>query len=104
LIDATAMPDILTILDFAAGGLALVLASRFLASCRRSTPPPPPGPKGLPFIGNVFDMPTEQEWYTFADWATRYGMIPLLFSIRYVLLMLTSKVTLCRSPSSVNRC
>jgi hypothetical protein len=65
------MPDI-----FTTGGLALalLLVSYFLASRRRSAPPLPPGPKRLPLIGNVFDMPTEQEWYTFANWATRYGI------------------------------
>jgi hypothetical protein len=68
------MPDLLTVLDLAAGGLALVLVTRLLSSSRRTSASCPPGPKGLPLIGNVLDMPTEQEWLTFADWATRYGM------------------------------
>ncbi len=37
--------------------------------------PFPPGPKGLPFIGNLFDMPTEREWLTFTKWGEKYGII-----------------------------
>ncbi|KAK0185226.1 cytochrome P450, partial [Armillaria mellea] len=37
--------------------------------------PFPPGPKGLPVIGNLFDMPTEKEWLTFAKWGEKYGDI-----------------------------
>ncbi|KAG7085838.1 hypothetical protein E1B28_003375 [Marasmius oreades] len=35
----------------------------------------PPGPKGLPLIGNVLDMPNGQEWKTFAEWGRQYGGI-----------------------------
>ncbi|KIJ32790.1 hypothetical protein M422DRAFT_265423 [Sphaerobolus stellatus SS14] len=35
----------------------------------------PPGPKGLPLIGNVFDMPKEREWETLEKWAEEYGEI-----------------------------
>ena len=33
----------------------------------------PPGPKPLPIIGNVLDMPKSYYWITYADWAKRYG-------------------------------
>ncbi len=33
----------------------------------------PPGPRGLPFLGNVFDMPVEKPWLTFKRWADDYG-------------------------------
>lgn len=33
----------------------------------------PPGPIGLPLVGNIFDMPTSREWLTFAKWGEKYG-------------------------------
>ncbi|KIK55628.1 hypothetical protein GYMLUDRAFT_47600 [Collybiopsis luxurians FD-317 M1] len=38
-------------------------------------PPVPPGPKGLPIIGNVHQMPSEKEWITFSEWGRLYGGI-----------------------------
>ncbi|KAF9468079.1 cytochrome P450 [Collybia nuda] len=35
----------------------------------------PPGPKGLPIVGNVLDMPKETAWLTYANWATTYGEV-----------------------------
>jgi hypothetical protein len=34
----------------------------------------PPGPKQLPIVGNYFDVPTNREWLTYADWGKRFGM------------------------------
>ena len=33
----------------------------------------PPGPRGWPIVGNVGDMPKQQEWTTFSKWARDYG-------------------------------
>ncbi|KAK0469619.1 cytochrome P450 [Desarmillaria tabescens] len=33
----------------------------------------PPGPKGLPLIGNLWDVPAEYPWLTYARWAATYG-------------------------------
>ncbi|KAI9567359.1 cytochrome P450 [Boletus coccyginus] len=33
----------------------------------------PPGPKGLPFFGNVLDINTSEPWLTFTRWASTYG-------------------------------
>ncbi|KAG6917741.1 hypothetical protein DXG01_001279 [Tephrocybe rancida] len=35
----------------------------------------PPGPKGWPIVGNLFDMPKETMWHTFAEWGKTYGDI-----------------------------
>lgn len=34
----------------------------------------PPGPPGLPLIGNFRDMPRGHPWITYAKWAEKYGM------------------------------
>jgi len=40
--------------------------------------PLPPGPKGLPVIGNMFDMPTSFEWETYQKWSKELGTLNLL--------------------------
>ncbi|TFK45362.1 cytochrome P450 [Heliocybe sulcata] len=37
--------------------------------------PLPPGPLGLPVVGNAFDLPRSQPWITFRKWAEIYGPI-----------------------------
>jgi hypothetical protein len=41
---------------------------------KRSSTPHPPGPKGLPLIGNLLDMPTKHEWLAFNKYADQYGI------------------------------
>ena len=33
----------------------------------------PPGPRGWPLIGNIFDIPEVHAWKTFANWSKRWG-------------------------------
>ncbi|OBZ76387.1 O-methylsterigmatocystin oxidoreductase [Grifola frondosa] len=63
----------LNLLDIAVVGLVVLLLNRIFV--RRRVGPLPPGPKGLPLIGNVLDMPTSHEWKTFAKWGDRWGDI-----------------------------
>jgi hypothetical protein len=35
--------------------------------------PLPPGPKGYPLIGNIFDIPVEKPWLVYKDWCKIYG-------------------------------
>ena len=35
--------------------------------------PLPPGPKGWPVIGNMFDMQASQPWLAYRDLAVEYG-------------------------------
>ncbi|KIJ70482.1 hypothetical protein HYDPIDRAFT_23584 [Hydnomerulius pinastri MD-312] len=42
---------------------------------RKAGPLPPPGPKPIPIIGNLLDMPKEKPWETFLEWGKEYGDI-----------------------------
>ncbi len=33
----------------------------------------PPGPKRLPVLGNIFDIPTDEAWKVFQKWGEQYG-------------------------------
>lgn len=35
--------------------------------------PLPPGPKGLPLIGNLLDMPKDFEWETYHQWCKEFS-------------------------------
>ncbi|KAF8999255.1 cytochrome P450 [Cyathus striatus] len=35
----------------------------------------PPGPRGLPLIGPIFDIPRNKEWVTYTHWKNIYGSI-----------------------------
>lgn len=62
----------LTLLDavFALVGIWLVKA---LLSRKTRPASLPPGPKGLPLIGNILDMPKSHEWLQFTKWNKHYG-------------------------------
>ncbi len=67
------MSTLFVILDVCAVITALILIQRLCNGAKTLRTHLPPGPKGLPFIGNLLDMPTEKEWLTFAKWGERYG-------------------------------
>ena len=37
--------------------------------------PLPPGPKGYPLIGNLFDMPVDKPWVVYDEWRKTYGKL-----------------------------
>jgi hypothetical protein len=38
----------------------------------------PPGPPGVPVLGNLLDIPSRFEWITYEKWARTYGESYLL--------------------------
>jgi hypothetical protein len=57
---------------------ALLLAVRICwgylqKRARRRGVPLPPGPRGLPIIGNVLDMPMKEEWLGYQALTKQYG-------------------------------
>jgi len=54
-------------------GLILCL---YLKLRSNSSLPLPPGPKKLPLIGNLLDLPKRPEWEIFQKWSKQYGTGP----------------------------
>ncbi|KAF8904752.1 hypothetical protein CPB84DRAFT_654879 [Gymnopilus junonius] len=56
------------------GAVLVVLIPKLFNSYRRSRALPP-GPRGLPILGNVLQAPTQMPWFKFAEWGQQYGPI-----------------------------
>lgn len=65
------MGSTLLILDTILLALGLYIFRRYVLD--RNRPSLPPGPQGLPLIGNALDMPTSHEWFTLSEWSKRWG-------------------------------
>lgn len=65
------------VLDFVALSLFAYLVRTYVsdsdrARCRGLRYPP--GPRGLPLLGNLFDIPQRAPWETYTRWGKQYGM------------------------------
>ena len=69
MIDLTRYPSVVTSLL-----LFIPFALTWLFFRKRSRPPLPPGPKGYPIIGNLFEIGiTEKPWEAYTDIAKEHG-------------------------------
>ena len=58
--------------------LPMFLIATFLAVRiyrRRGKLPYPPGPRPLPLVGSLFDIPKEFSWLTYAQLSKKHGMV-----------------------------
>lgn len=61
----------LSVTYFALLSLSIYLVHRVFRTWNRL--PLPPGPRPLPLVGNILDMPKFYEWYTYHEWNKKYG-------------------------------
>jgi hypothetical protein len=80
-----------TIAPYVTGTIAgiLVLGVLRRQAARRSLALPP-GPKPLPIIGNLFDIPQEKEWLTYHSWTEKYGDIVFIEALGQKIVILGS--------------
>lgn len=67
------MPETITPLVLGLTGVVLLLAWYVIGDKLRGRPPLPPGPRGLPIIGNMLDMPKDYEWLHWSKHKDLYG-------------------------------
>ncbi|KAF9260456.1 cytochrome P450 [Marasmius fiardii PR-910] len=78
--------------------ISSLLALRFLAKQYRRRLQLPPGPKGLPILGNILELQSErnqQPWVTFSKWSRIYGDV-------YTFNVLGSRTIVLNSYSAIN--
>ena len=66
------MPDVVLV-DLLVVAFAFLAFSTLYSRGKQRKLPFPPGPKGLPVVGNLLDMPAGEEWITYKRWGKLYG-------------------------------
>ncbi|OJT05249.1 O-methylsterigmatocystin oxidoreductase [Trametes pubescens] len=79
-----------TVALYLAALTAVVLALRGIWFRTASKIPLPPGPRGLPLLGNLFDIPRQSAWQTFAAWSKDYGDVVRLRILGRSIILLNS--------------
>ncbi|KAJ6580641.1 cytochrome P450 [Mycena capillaripes] len=63
------LPQTISASPWAFAILLVILAYALRWGHNRSKLPLPPGPKQLPFVGNLFDVPRDLQWETYHEWS-----------------------------------
>ncbi|KAH6915129.1 cytochrome P450 98A3 [Coprinopsis sp. MPI-PUGE-AT-0042] len=74
------------------GALSAIVFGAILLPRRRLAIrlPFPPGPKGLPILGNALQMPDDRPWLVYRDWAKQYGEIVYIKALGQPIVILQS--------------
>ncbi|KAG6872026.1 hypothetical protein C0995_013808 [Termitomyces sp. Mi166 len=62
----------------------------YLLSRTRAGTPLPPGPRPLPLVGNMFQIPQKDEWPVYEAWAKKYGPVTYLTMLGTPMIVLNS--------------
>lgn len=72
--------------------IALLLMYRWSFSRKLTGLPLPPGPKSLPFLGNVGDIDIARPWRTYSEWKEKYGPIVSCRLIGQTVIIINSEI------------
>ncbi|KAI0347293.1 cytochrome P450 [Trametopsis cervina] len=78
------------LLDVVGIAVAVVLLRRWFKRSGATDLPLPPGPKGMPIIGNLLDMPPHHEWLQFTEWGDKFGDLVYLRLLSQPVLILNT--------------
>ncbi|KAI0064828.1 CyP450 monooxygenase [Artomyces pyxidatus] len=69
---------------------SLLFLTIFVQRRKQRNLPYPPGPRPLPIVGNLFDVPKESSWLVYTEWAKTYGDVISLQVFGQVIVVLNS--------------
>lgn len=88
-----AHPELVFVLDLTCFLAFSYLLFRLLTKSRATHPSLPPGPRGLPIIGNTHQIPSSKQWEAYAKWGREYGDIMSISVLGQRLVILNSVET-----------
>lgn len=83
--------DIAPLVLVVAGGVIIWALRQRLGNRRKDHLPP--GPKGLPLVGNAFQIPIGRTWLKFDEWGKEFGPI-------YTIYIFSKPIVICTTRES----